>query len=251
MIAVAVLAEVFADYGADAGVVVAYDDGGVDGGGEHGESASGGILHGGRRGGARRAARLLGRAGAGRSIRPRWFRCAAETMVRQMARPRPVPPFWRESEASTCWKRSKMESSLSTGMPRPWSETRSRMASTEASMRTSTSDCGRREFDGVREQVGEDLEDAVGVAVEEDGLGRPSAMRTSSSLTWAASAMGVMVSMDCWARFAQGAAVDVHGGAAGLHALEIEDVVDEADEAVGVGDGDAQEVWRLWRRRRP
>ena len=44
-------------------------------------------------------------------------------MVRQMARPRPLPPFWRESEASTCWKRPKMASSLSAGMPRPWSMT--------------------------------------------------------------------------------------------------------------------------------
>ena len=55
------------------------------------------------------------------------------TMVRQMARPRPVPPFWRASEGSTCWKRSKMESSLSAGMPRPSSETLSRMESAVAS----------------------------------------------------------------------------------------------------------------------
>ena len=41
---------------------------------------------------------------------------------------------------------------------------------------------------------------------------------------------------------AQGAAANLQGGAAGLHALEVEDVVDEADEAVGVGDGDAEEV---------
>src|SRR6266851_4593323 len=44
-------------------------------------------------------------------------------MLRQMARPRPVPPLARESEASTWWKRSKMCSSLSAGMPRPWSRT--------------------------------------------------------------------------------------------------------------------------------
>lgn len=42
---------------------------------------------------------------------------------RQIGRPRPVPPFSRESEASTCPKRSKMESSLSAGMPRPPSRT--------------------------------------------------------------------------------------------------------------------------------
>jgi len=44
---------------------------------------------------------------------------------------------------------------------------------------------------------------------------------------------------------AQGAATDLQGSAAGFHALEIEDVVDEADEAIGIGDGDAEEVERL------
>ena len=38
---------------------------------------------------------------------------------------------------------------------------------------------------------------------------------------------------------------DLEGSSAGLHAFEVEDVVDEADEAVGVGDGDAEEVLRL------
>jgi len=44
-------------------------------------------------------------------------------MLRQMASPSPVPPFLLESVDSTCWKRSKMLSSLSTGMPRPRSIT--------------------------------------------------------------------------------------------------------------------------------
>ncbi len=34
-----------------------------------------------------------------------------------------MPPFSRESEASTCWKRPKIDSSLSAGMPRPASLT--------------------------------------------------------------------------------------------------------------------------------
>ena len=34
-------------------------------------------------------------------------------------------------------------------------------------------------------------------------------------------------------------------GAAGLHALDVENVVDQADETVGVGDGDAQQILRL------
>src|SRR6202022_3294398 len=41
------------------------------------------------------------------------------TMLRQIASPSPVPPFSRESLTSTCPKRSKMDSSLSAGMPRP------------------------------------------------------------------------------------------------------------------------------------
>jgi hypothetical protein len=45
------------------------------------------------------------------------------TMLRQSARPRPVPPRSRESDASPCWKRSKMRSSFSGAMPRPWSST--------------------------------------------------------------------------------------------------------------------------------
>jgi len=56
------------------------------------------------------------------------------TMLRQMARPRPVPPFWRASEGSICWKRSKMLSSLSVGMPRPSSTTFKRMESEVASV---------------------------------------------------------------------------------------------------------------------
>ncbi len=46
-------------------------------------------------------------------------------------------------------------------------------------------------------------------------------------------------------KIAQGAAANLQRGATGLHALEVEDVVDEADEAVGVGDGDAEEVERF------
>ena len=43
------------------------------------------------------------------------------TIEAQIASPSPVPPCWRVSEASTWWKRSKIRSSWSAGMPRPWS----------------------------------------------------------------------------------------------------------------------------------
>ena len=44
--------------------------------------------------------------------RPRSARRAARRCCGEIARPSPVPPFCRESEASTCWKRSKMRLQL-------------------------------------------------------------------------------------------------------------------------------------------
>ena len=43
----------------------------------------------------------------------------------------------------------------------------------------------------------------------------------------------------------KGAATKLQRRAAGLHAFEVEDVVDEADEPIGVGDGDAEEILGL------
>ena len=91
-------------------------------------------------------------------------------MVRQIARPSPVPPFWRASVSSTCLNRSKTLSSLSTGMPRPLSEMEEeRSASLRCGLREAV---GRGELDSVGEQVGQDLEDAVRITVEEDGTHR-------------------------------------------------------------------------------
>ncbi len=67
-------------------------------------------------------------------MRPPW----PSTIVRQIARPRPVPPLSRESDASTCWKRPKIESSLSAGMPRPWSITSKRVPPATAEQPTRT-----------------------------------------------------------------------------------------------------------------
>ncbi len=53
--------------------------------------------------------------------------CSA-TIERQMARPSPVPPLLRESVESTCWKRPKIDSSWSAGMPRPVSRTVKRIS---------------------------------------------------------------------------------------------------------------------------
>ena len=101
------------------------------------------------------------------------------------------------------------------------------------------------ELDGVGEEIGEDLEDAVGVAVEEEGFGI-GGLGDGGGLEREVDGVGVGHGghgVDgLLGEIAEGAAADLEGGAAGLHALEVEDVVDEADEAVGVGDGDAEEV---------
>ena len=102
-----------------------------------------------------------------------------------------------------------------------------------------------RELDGVGEEVGEDLEDAVGVAVEEESFGIGDLghgggfERQMDGVGVGHGGHGVDGLLG---EIAKGAAADLEGRAAGLHALEIEDVVDEADEAVGVGDGDAEEI---------
>ena len=98
---------------------------------------------------------------------------------------------------------------------------------------------GRGELDGVGEEVSKDLEQAVGVAGD-FGLG---------GVVQKLDAGGVghgLHPVDGLAddlRELQGAEGD--GFLAALDALEIEDVVDEADQAVRVGDGDAEEVGGL------
>ena len=102
---------------------------------------------------------------------------------------------------------------------------------------------GRGEFDGVREEVGEDLEDAVGVSIEVEGVGAGTGRGVLDDdadgglVGHAGHGVGCLLD-----EVAQGATADLQGSPAGLHAFEIEDVVDEADEAIGVGDGDAKEV---------
>ena len=102
---------------------------------------------------------------------------------------------------------------------------------------------GRGEFDRVREQVGDHLQDAVGVAVEVEGFGAGGGGRAFDDdadggfVRHAGHGFGGLLD-----EIAEGAATDLEGSAAGLHALQVEDVVDEANEPVGVGDGDAKEV---------
>ena len=102
-----------------------------------------------------------------------------------------------------------------------------------------------RELDGVGEEIGEDLEDTVGVAIEEEGFGR-GGLCDGEGLQRQMDGVGVGHGghgLDgLLGEIAQGAATDLQGSAAGFHALEVENVIDETDETVGVGDGDAEEV---------
>ncbi len=98
---------------------------------------------------------------------------------------------------------------------------------------------GRGELDGVRDEVAEGLEDAVGIGPDVDAVG--DRRRCGCS----AAAAGLLE--------AGGAAEEVFGGAHGelelglaaADAFEVEDVVDEADEAVGVADGDFEHLLRF------
>ena len=154
-------------------------------------------------------------------------------MLRQMARPRPVPPFWRESEASTCWKRSKIDSSLSAGMPRPSSATLNSDVAVDSARRQRDDAAGRRELDGVRQQVRQRLHDAVGVGPHDaldlaPGRPRRRPRRRRGTTTRRLSAT----------RSATAHALLVQHDGARLDALDVEDVVDQPDQAVGVLDRD-------------
>ena len=107
--------------------------------------------------------------------------------------------------------------------------------------------CGR-ELDGVGEEIGEDLEDAVGVTIEEERFGC-GGLRGGERRQLEVDGVGVGHAghrLDgLLGEFAEGATANLERGAAGLHALKIEDVVDEADQAVGVGHGDAEQILGL------
>ena len=163
-------------------------------------------------------------------------------MLRQMASPRPVPPKARESEASPCWNRSKICSSLSAGMPRPWSRT-SISASLVVEIARGQMDlaAGRGELDRVREQVVQGLQNAVGVGPnryavrgEEDADVRPRRARLLHA-----------------GRAAQQIFGAAHGPVqlrlAARDALEIENVVDQAHQPVGVADRNLQHLLCLLR----
>ncbi len=98
---------------------------------------------------------------------------------------------------------------------------------------------GGGELDGVRDEVVERLQDAVGVGPDADAVGGV------EDADVGAGGAGLLQG--------DGAAEEVFGaghgelqlGLAGADAFEVEDVVDQADEAVGVADGDLEHLLRL------
>ena len=100
---------------------------------------------------------------------------------------------------------------------------------------------GRGELDGVGDEVGEGLEDAVGVGPDIDPLG------VEGDAELGLGGAGLLQ--------AGGAAEEVVGGThgvvelglAGAYALEFEDVVDQPDQAIGVSGGDVEHLAELFR----
>ena len=166
-------------------------------------------------------------------------------MVRQIASPRPLPPFWRESEASTCWNRPKIVSSLSAGMPRPWSITES-----------VTPLAPGRSITEMVELGGENLTAFDSRLVITCSRRSASPVISTWVLSWisctpAASATGCMPSIAWCTICAELHRPEGDGLAAALDALQVENVVDQPDQPVGVADGDAQQVAGLFVESRP
>ncbi len=97
-----------------------------------------------------------------------------------------------------------------------------------------------RKLDCIGEQVGEDLQDAIGVGVEEEAVG--GACRGEIDMNSGGIGHGRHGVDGGDGEFMERASAELQGSAPGLHSFEVEDVVNEANQAVGIGDGDAKEV---------
>jgi hypothetical protein len=94
----------------------------------------------------------------------------------------------------------------------------------------------RRELDGVGDEVDEHLEDAVGVGPDMN----VAALDGEADVGLLGG--GVEELSGALEELGHGAGDGVELGLAGADALEVEDVVDEADESVGVADGDVHHL---------
>ena len=134
-----------------------------------------------------------------------------------------------------------MLSSLSVGIPRPSSIT---LSCRSAVHRRDFDGYGRvrlGELDGVAEQIGDDLHKPVRVGLHRREFRlhhQADACRVGHRLHGVDNLLG---------EFIQERGAEVERGAARLHALEVEDVVDQTHQPVGVGDGNTQQVGSLVR----
>jgi hypothetical protein len=145
-----------------------------------------------------------------------------------MARPRPLPPFWRESDASTCWKRPKIV--VDDG---------ERNAVRAGAQHHRDGCVRRRELDGIGKQIGDHLQQAVAVGGDLGLDGIVNQLHAGRFRHRLHSVDGLLDDLS------QLHAAEGQRLAAALDALEIEDVVNEPDQAIGVCKSDAQQVGRF------
>jgi hypothetical protein len=99
------------------------------------------------------------------------------------------------------------------------------------------------ELDCVGEKIGDDLQDAIGVAIKEEcfGIGDLGyGGRFEREVDRVCVGHGSHGVDGLLGKVAKRAATNLQRRTSGLHALEVENVVDEPDEAVCVSNGDAE-----------
>ena len=168
------------------------------------------------------------------------------TMLRQSARPSPVPPRARESLASPCWKRSKIRSSFSGAMPRPWSSTIKQTSPAPEAMVPASCAAIRMVVSG-----GENL-----MALVTSSFSTCSTAPRPQTPAWTGHRCGSR----SWPRSrvvrnVGSAAQQVHGvyrlaraaAPALLHAVKVQNVVHQANQPVAVADGHLDHLPLLFR----
>ena len=160
---------------------------------------------------------------------------------RLIERPRPVPPYLRLVVPSACWKASKMMRCLSSGMPMPLSVTENATTTSAPSsvaasrLQPLVRDAhGERhaaalgELEGVREQVLEDLVQALRVGLDRLGQARRRARSSKARPRFSATCRKVCSTSRSTSAKTTSPDVDRHR--ARLDLRQVEDVVDEREQ---------------------
>ena len=162
---------------------------------------------------------------------------------RLMARPRPVPPYLRLVLPSACWNASKMICCLSVEMPMPVSVTvkaitRSAWFSSSSFGRPAGDGRGDRqrhpaglgELEGIREQVLDDLLQALHVGVHRSAAD-PGRARCGTPRPWNRRCAGTCAPRSGCSS-ARRSSLDVDRDGSRLDLREIEDVGDQREQIV-------------------